>query len=65
MTGKEITLDPNGHFYNIDWQKLAPYIKEPKDGFQYILQNPVGKVFYLNEPTEAGQVVIDKQVAVA
>lgn len=58
-TGKEITLDLDGHFYNIDWDKLAPYVKEPKDGFQYILQDPVGRVFYLNEPTEAGKVLIE------
>ena len=46
ITGKEVVLDESGHFYQLDWEKLAKYVNEPEDSHMYILQNPVGDVFY-------------------
>lgn len=58
-TGKEITLDPAGNYYNIDYDKLSPYAKAPKNKKDYILQNPVGKVFYMENLTEKGENRVD------
>ena len=58
-TGKEITLDPNGSYYNIDYDELSQYIKAPDNKKDYILQNPVGKVFHMENLTEAGENRVD------
>ena len=58
-TGKEVNLDPNGNYYNIDYNKLKEYIKVPSNKEDYILQNPVGKVFYMDELTESGSNRVD------
>ena len=53
-TGQEINLDPEGNYYDIDYDKLSDYIQVPDDKKNYILQNPVGKVFYMENLNEAG-----------
>ena len=57
--GKEVNLDPNGNYYNIDYNKLKEYIKVPSNKEDYILQNPVGKIFYMDELTESGSNRVD------
>ena len=49
LTGEEVILDPDGNYYDIDYVALKDYVTVPKeeDKGNYILQNPVGKVFYL------------------
>ena len=49
ITGEEVTLDPNGNYYDIDYVALKDYVTVPdeKDKGNYILQNPVGKIYYL------------------
>jgi len=54
ITGKEASLDPDGKYYNIDFDKLKPYIDVPGDKINYILQNPVGKVYSLYKTTQKG-----------
>lgn len=58
-TGKEIQLNPSGNYYNIDYDKLSKYVKAPTNKENYILQNPVGKVFYMDKLTEAGKDRVD------
>ena len=58
-TGKEVNLDPNGNYYNIDYNKLKEYIKVPSNKEDYILQNPVGKIFYMDGLTESGSNRVD------
>ena len=58
-TGKEIQLNPSGNYYNIDYDKLSKYVKVPTNKENYILQNPVGKVFYMDKLTEAGKDRVD------
>ena len=53
-TGKVVTLDPDGSYYDIDYSKLSQYVEKPKDGIAYILQNPVGEVYYLEGVTIVG-----------
>jgi len=46
-TGKEVTLDLTGNYYDIDYAKLSQYIHVPDDNTSYIIQNPVGSVYSL------------------
>lgn len=55
VTGEEVNLDPNGNYYDIDFDKLKPYIDVPGEKANYILQNPVGKVFHMEGLSEEGQ----------
>lgn len=55
VSGKEVTLDPAGNYYDIDYEKLSEHIKEPDDKMNYVLRNPVGKVYALSEITEKGR----------
>lgn len=45
-SGKIASL-PRGEFYAINYETLSTSIKEPKDGFNYVIQNPEGNVYYL------------------
>lgn len=58
-TGQEVNLDPEGNYYDIDYDKLSDYIKVPDDKKNYILQNPVGKVFYMDNLNETGVARVD------
>ena len=51
QTGKAITLDPEGKYYNINMMALSKYVKINNSGEYFVLQNPVGKVFVLDKPT--------------
>ena len=63
-TGKVVTLDPDGSYYNIDYDKLDKYVKvDNADKHRYILQNPKGKVFYLENLTTEGEMRVDYGVA--
>ena len=55
LTGEEVELDPDGNYYDIDFDKISEHVKIPGDPANYILQNPVGKVYALYEPTEAAK----------
>jgi len=66
-TGKEVILDTSGSYYNIDYDKLSQYIKVHDDKLNYIIQNPVGDVFYLDGLSTIGEVRTipnDKPIAV-
>lgn len=54
ITGKEVDIDPDGNYYNIDYNKLDKYVKISDDKRNYILQNPVGKIFYMENLSEEG-----------
>ena len=53
--GQEVNLDPEGNYYDIDYDKLSDYIQVPDDKKNYILQNPVGKIFYMENLNETGK----------
>jgi len=61
ITGEEVELDENGKYYDIDFDKLKPYIDVPGDKTNYILQNPVGKVYALYKPTEEAVKRLEKE----
>jgi len=61
ITGEEVNLDPDGNYYDIDFDKLKPYIDVPGEKANYILQNPVGKVYALYKPTEEAVKRLDKE----
>lgn len=54
-TGEVIELDPEGNYYTIDQEALSAYVQLPDNNHQYILRNPVGKVYYLDGLTEEGE----------
>lgn len=60
ITGEEVTLT-DGNYYEIDYEALNQYAKLPDAGDRenYILRNPVGKVYYLENLTEAGKNRVD------
>jgi len=62
MTGKEIDLDPDGKYYDIDFDELGSYINIPGNKANYILQNPVGKVYALSSPTEEASERLEKSI---
>lgn len=53
-TGQIVNLDPNGSYYDIDYSKLQTYMQKPVDSEAYIIQNPVGNVYYLSNLTQKG-----------
>lgn len=53
-TGQTINLDTSGKYYELDYIKLSKYVQKPKDGIRYVIQNPVGDVFYLDKLTPEG-----------
>lgn len=57
LTGEIVELDPNGNYYDIDYVALDSYISpiEGKMKAHYILQNPVGKVYYTESLTPEGE----------
>jgi len=66
-TGQVVTLDATGSYYDIDYTKLQQYVQKPKDNTHYVIQNPVGDVFYLKNLTSIGESRLDpnaKPVAV-
>jgi len=47
--GKPVILDKDGQYYNFDYDKLQSYLEEPnKNSVNYIIQNPVGDVYYID-----------------
>jgi len=54
-TGQVVTLDATGNYYDIDYSKLQTYIQKPKNNTHYIIQNPVGEVYYLRNLTILGE----------
>ena len=66
ITGEEVVLE-EGHYWNIDYEALRPYAKLPSedDRADYVLRNPVGKIYYLDGLTEDGASRITKEVAPA
>jgi len=68
-TGKEVALDTNGSYYDIDYSKLSQYINVPDDKLNYIIQNPVGNIYALESLTPeaeirlaTGSVIINKPI---
>jgi len=73
-TGKTITLDPTGNYYDIDYNKINNYIQIPDDKMEYVIQNPVGNVYALtglsdiatnrlkNPITKIGQQLLNPEV---
>jgi len=55
-TGKEATLDATGNYYDIDYSKLSQYVKVADDNMDYVIQNPVGNVYALQNLTQVAQV---------
>jgi len=58
-TGQVVTLDATGNYYDIDYTKLQTYVQKPKDNTHYIIQNPVGEVYYLKDLTDLGKNKLD------
>ena len=54
-TGQIVTLDPDGNYYDVDYSKLINYVQKPKDSISYIIQNPVGEIYYLDGLNEEGK----------
>jgi len=54
-TGKEVTLDTSGSYYDIDYSKINQYIQIPDDKMDYIIQNPVGNVYALESLTPSAE----------
>jgi len=60
-TGKEANLDPLGNYYDVDYSKLSKYIHIPDDKMDYIIQNPVGNVYALENLTNNGEIRLNIQ----
>jgi len=58
-TGQVVTLDSTGNYYEIDYTKLQKYVQKPKDNTHYIIQNPVGEIYYLKDLTALGKNKLD------
>jgi len=58
-TGKEVSLDTAGSYYDIDYSKLSQYIHVPDDKMDYIIQNPVGNVYALEGITKEAETRAD------
>jgi len=54
-TGQVVTLDITGSYYDIDYTKIQAYVQKPKDNTHYVIQNPVGEVYYLKNLTTLGE----------
>jgi len=59
VTGKDANLDSNGQYYDIDYASLNSYIKIPSNKQNYILQNPVGNVYGLDNLTAKAETRIE------
>jgi len=66
-TGKTITLDPDGSYYDVDYSKISKYIEVPDDKLNYIIQNPVGNIYALDDLSEdakqrlqVGELILNK-----
>jgi len=57
-TGQVVTLDPAGNYYGLDYTKLQTYMGKPRYSGNYIIQNPVGEVYYLKDLTTIGATII-------
>jgi len=55
-TGKEVTLDTSGNYYDIDYSKLSKYIQVPDSKMDYIIQNPIGNVYALKNLTKDAEI---------
>jgi len=53
--GQVVTLDVTGSYYDIDYSKIQVYVQKPKDNTHYIIQNPVGEIYYLKNLTTLGE----------
>ena len=55
ITGEEVVLE-EGHYWDIDYAALSKYAKLPDedDRANYVLRNPVGKIYYLDGLTDEG-----------
>lgn len=58
-TGKVVELDPNGKYYDIDYSSLSKYVSGYDNEVNYVIQNPVGDVFYMDDLTEKGKHRLD------
>jgi len=54
-SGQVVTLDLTGQYYDIDYSKIQQYVQKPKSDIHYILQNPVGEIYYLKNLTPVGE----------
>jgi len=54
-TGKEVILDPDGEYYDVNYDKLSTYISVPDDKAYYIIQNPIGNVYALEGLSDTGK----------
>ena len=56
ITGEAVVLE-EGHYWNIDYEALQPYVKLPSedDRANYVLRNPVGTIYYLDGLTDVGK----------
>lgn len=59
--GNSINLDENGKYYSLDFENIHKYIQKPKNNGIYIIQNPVGDVYYLANLTEKGKEIFDNK----
>jgi len=66
-TGKEAILAETGNYYDIDYSKLSKYVQIPDDKMNYVIQNPVGNIYALENVTqeskvrlETGSILLDK-----
>jgi len=59
-TGQIVPLETDGKYYEISYDNLQEYVQKPKDGIHYILQNPVGEVFYLDKLTQLGENALEQ-----
>ena len=66
ITGEEVVLE-DGHYWDIDYAALSKYAKLPDedDRANYVLRNPVGKIYYLDGLTDEGAERLPEPVAPA
>lgn len=61
-TGAVVTLEPDGKYYDIDFAKIDNYVNLPDDNVNYILQNPEGKVFFIEGITKEAKERIPENI---
>lgn len=64
ITGEEVTLT-EGSYYDIDYEALSEYVRVPdeSDLANYVLRNPVGKVYHLEGLSEEGRERVPKSTS--
>lgn len=63
LSGKEVTLDADGKYYDLDYLAIDDSISIPDDEkASYILQNPKGKVYYLEGLSEEGEIRAESRI---